>query len=471
MFQHFTFKGFNIGKVFIAIIVLVVVGVFINNYFDSRPLYWFSGLVRPDLRPSPITSSSSSSTLLAHEEDIPQWQSNFSEPYPLSYKSVRTQGAGAAEVSLTGASLGKFTVGGVGSKVYPLRKDDLRELYQSGGKVFVLQLKFKVAIGNTGCPSSIVQTFRRFLPGTGDLTPPNSSEFYFMNCIDSTFNDQRIVFVIPETEREFILTNGGASPIFFKLRALSDGTIKFENFETPAKYKNATIGIQSPVSPYYPPSQLQPASNILWTYPSSDFSIARGETLTLKWDAPDYAKEYVRFSLENASSESELPYMGFKAQNKMGTSTIIVPAGTYTLRQTYPVYPKILTVTVIGPGSIASTSTQIYFEGSDTIIANRRCTANLVVEPHDQFGYLMKNATVTVTSNRSDDSIVLVLELSDSSSGYYYFDLTSGAPGNATLTVSVNGVELPKKLFLKVLDSNQNNCPDDVNRNSGDGGY
>lgn len=160
---------------------------------------------------------------------------SFQYPYPVSWKED------GVEFLLTGVSLGTIKAPAnpnVSPPTYPrlhnLESTSSGGYYEIGIDVYALTLKLKVttdvSYGNQNC---LELKLRRVVNEEGDLTPPNTQEFAFPNgCVampNSTYANQEVIFVVPETDKEFVITTGGNSNVFFSVKFTPDGKLDVEN--------------------------------------------------------------------------------------------------------------------------------------------------------------------------------------------------------------------------------------------------
>jgi hypothetical protein len=110
--------------------------------------------------------------------------------------------------------------------------DDAGRAYPAGSEVYALTLHLKISNNLTYGQASVPMNLRRLLNEEGDLAAPSMKQFVFPGTGGSginsniTLSDQKVVFVVPETDKEFIITTGGSSGIFFSVTVQSDGSIK-----------------------------------------------------------------------------------------------------------------------------------------------------------------------------------------------------------------------------------------------------
>jgi len=159
------------------------------------------------------------------ERIAPKLSESFSYPYPLSWEED------GISFSLTGISLGEISAPGNLTKT-------LGNYYQVGEKIYALVLGLKIKALESYNYTCVSLNFRRALNEEGDTAIPNNDQFRFPGtggCQATrgvTFNDQKVIFVVPETEKVFTLTTGGKSNIFFTVTVLDDGHLKLEKTYT-----------------------------------------------------------------------------------------------------------------------------------------------------------------------------------------------------------------------------------------------
>ena len=147
-------------------------------------------------------------------------KTSFQYPYPLSWKETDIEEWKSADFSLIEVSLGKRTVP---SFIYS-------SSYKPDEKIYALTLYFKIKTYGSGdvgvCYSP---NFRLVLSEEGDLMSPINNRFN-AECLkrDRTYLDQEVIFVVPETEKEFYITTGGRSNIFFTVTVSENGDLEVE---------------------------------------------------------------------------------------------------------------------------------------------------------------------------------------------------------------------------------------------------
>jgi hypothetical protein len=139
-------------------------------------------------------------------------QKPFSYPYPISWQES------GATFYLTGMALGKVPA--------PVNlKKSSGGYYNQGEEVnaLVLTLKIQASKTYTAC---VPVNLKRELNEEGDMALSNTSQFYFpdtkgcMPARGASYEDQKVIFVVPESEKTFNITTGGQSNIFFTINLL-----------------------------------------------------------------------------------------------------------------------------------------------------------------------------------------------------------------------------------------------------------
>ncbi len=130
------------------------------------------------------------------------------------------------EFSLTGVSLGKIPASSGLWKIPGVS-------YSAGEEIFALVLDLKIKITEpfgTGVPLNL----RRLLNEEGELLAPNTKGFVFPDSggdfgkPNQIYENQKVVFVVPESAKEFNITTGGKTNIFFTITVSGDGSLKVE---------------------------------------------------------------------------------------------------------------------------------------------------------------------------------------------------------------------------------------------------
>ncbi len=148
-------------------------------------------------------------------------ESSFSYPYPVSWEEKNVK------FSLTKVSLGKISA--------PFNLSKLSGgKYNTGEEVYALVLYLKINTSKMNSSQCIPLNIRRLINEEGDLLAPNTKQFYFPDsggCIampNKTYFDQKIIFVVPEQEKEFHITTGGQLNMFFTITVLENNNLKVE---------------------------------------------------------------------------------------------------------------------------------------------------------------------------------------------------------------------------------------------------
>lgn len=148
----------------------------------------------------------------------------FSYPYPLSWQE------NGVNFDLTGVEFGNMTAPqGTLDRNLPYEG-----FYEKGEKIYALKLILKVKMpSNQNRNQCVGINFRLLLDEEGNKAPSNSKQFFFPagGCIaepDATYFNNPIVFVVPETQKDFTITTGGQSDVFFEVKVLDNGDIKVE---------------------------------------------------------------------------------------------------------------------------------------------------------------------------------------------------------------------------------------------------
>ncbi len=145
-------------------------------------------------------------------------QASFSYPFPLSWQED------GISYSLAGVSLGRIVAppGLIKTSV---------ENFNPGEEIYALTLVFKI---KSSQDASVPMNFRMELNEEGDMAVPNTRQFMFpgtggqLAIQNITYTDQRVIFVVPESQKVFNITTGGKSNIFFTVTVLENGQLKVE---------------------------------------------------------------------------------------------------------------------------------------------------------------------------------------------------------------------------------------------------
>lgn len=156
------------------------------------------------------------------EEPSELIETSFSSPYLVSWVE------GPVLLSLTEASLGTI------SAPRGIRKFSGFGNYNEGEKIHALTLYFKIKTGDDYY--SVPLRIRRETNEEADLIKPNTQQFMFPDSggmqasPETIYTNQKIIFVVPETEKEFYFT---ISDFYFSITAEGNQLkLKRENRET-----------------------------------------------------------------------------------------------------------------------------------------------------------------------------------------------------------------------------------------------
>lgn len=149
---------------------------------------------------------------------VPLIEKKFSFPYPVTWKESDTT------FSLTGVSIGTRKVE-EGERLHKLNPPGA---YQTGEKIHALTLFLRI---DTRSARSVPLNLRRIEEGR-DRIIPNNRDFSFPDSggifalEERTYRNQKVVFEVPEGEKEFTITTGGTSNAFFIIQLTDDGDIQ-----------------------------------------------------------------------------------------------------------------------------------------------------------------------------------------------------------------------------------------------------
>ncbi|MCX6764721.1 MAG: hypothetical protein NTU58_03440 [Candidatus Nealsonbacteria bacterium] len=146
----------------------------------------------------------------------------FSYPYPLAWtwrEEIRK-----ADFSLTGAYFGERAVPSWISK-WNLDASG----YKAGERIDTLTLYFKIKTNWEDVGVCLATELRLLLSEEGDLAPPINPRFN-TECLygNRTYFNQEIIFAVPENKKEFTITTGGKTKIFFTVKILDNGDITID---------------------------------------------------------------------------------------------------------------------------------------------------------------------------------------------------------------------------------------------------
>ena len=151
--------------------------------------------------------------------NLNQIEKQFSYPYVISWKED------GIDFFLTGISFGKT--------VAPERLKKLSgEYYNSGEEINALTLTFKIANTQNKYKCADIN-IRRVINEEGDMIHPNTDQFHFPGsggCMmenNTSYQDQKVIFVVSEDEKNFVITSGGTSNVLFTINVLeADGIVR-----------------------------------------------------------------------------------------------------------------------------------------------------------------------------------------------------------------------------------------------------
>jgi|GEM_PF-3400237 len=150
---------------------------------------------------------------------LSQINKQFSYPYAISWKED------GIDFFLTGISLGKTLA------PERLKKSSV-DYYSSGEEVNALTLTFKITNAQNKYECANLN-IRRVINEEGDMFSPNTDQFHFPGsggCMmenNTSYQDQKVIFVVPENEKSFVITSGGTSNVLFTINVLeADGIVR-----------------------------------------------------------------------------------------------------------------------------------------------------------------------------------------------------------------------------------------------------
>ena len=139
---------------------------------------------------------------------------DFLYPYPIEWTYQHTK-TFSFKYSLTGVSLGRRKVPSfVGKNI--------------GKEINALTLYLKIAsIGKYGAQVCLDVDLRMIANEQGDFIAPINRMFN-AHCFgdNQTYYNQEVIFEVPSDKKEFIITTGGDSNIFFTVKVLDNGDIE-----------------------------------------------------------------------------------------------------------------------------------------------------------------------------------------------------------------------------------------------------
>ncbi len=191
---------------------------------------------------SPMIVSAPTSTTSTSNQPTPTAtyfgaSADFSAPYPISWTETKS---GDMTFAITNLSLGMRKVPslppGSTSSFDVWFSGPAGETYKPGDDIYALTLKVKISIGGWYGISQYDEnafphiTLRLLLDEKGDLQAPNTKLYLPPSSGLSmrTPYDREVIFVVPETQRQFELTTGADSNKFFSVRARDDGGMNLQ---------------------------------------------------------------------------------------------------------------------------------------------------------------------------------------------------------------------------------------------------
>lgn len=106
--------------------------------------------------------------------------------------------------------------------------------YPAGTRLYLLTLNLTIYMREEG---QIFINMKRILNEKGDTIPPNTKQFIFPDTngnrgtANVTYTDQKVIFVVQENEKEFLINTGVESNIFFTVK-VENGKVKVEKIPT-----------------------------------------------------------------------------------------------------------------------------------------------------------------------------------------------------------------------------------------------
>lgn len=129
-----------------------------------------------------------------------------------------------AELNLTAVSLGKISAPAGLWKIPGVS-------YAVGEEIHALVLDLKIKITDS-FGATIPLNLKRLLNEAGEFQSPNTKGFVFPDSggdfgrPNQIYENQKVIFVVPEGTKEFNITTGGKTNIFFTVTVQLDGTLK-----------------------------------------------------------------------------------------------------------------------------------------------------------------------------------------------------------------------------------------------------
>lgn len=282
------------------------------------------------------------------ESFVSSYEESFSSPYPAIWNQTKSSGnqyqlGTKAQFDLSGVAIGKVKL---------TQQSELvsQASLKLGDSIDALVLNLKLTAFATGCIDMLI---RRIDKETGDIKLPLTQQFMFPASqtsgyqgavcapqMNATYENQRVVFPISESETEFYILTGDPYHPLFKV-AREGRELKAEKIE-----RVDDLAFLSPVSK----KELFPFF-VSWNRPSEDLmEIRRSEPMTFSWNAIGYVDDQtVTFQLVTYNSgeygygygdkervQSNVQSFTFPAKDGTGSGALKVPAGKYTLSQISP---------------------------------------------------------------------------------------------------------------------------------------
>lgn len=439
---------------FVAFVVILVYlsapsnnNISIDSYGSPTPL--------PTTSTLPTITPSSTQTFLPYIKTLtssPYSESNYNAPYPIDWQE------GFGHIYLTDIYIGKIEA------PQNLSKSSQGGLYPAGTELAAVVFTFKITISGIS-PNSycIPVNMRRLLNEEGDLEPPSNSQFQFSangvaSCAlnNTTYQNQKVIFVKSADDKDFEFTTGGASNIFFSVSILKNGKIKIAKeilTDSPAQTPSTNSYIKPTPSPNLP-------LNISLITPTSPLTINRGDNLSLTWTSSGGNYYSVAYFILSSPNLSYKQYIYPRASDSMASMRVIAPPGNYILYQESKGMndPSAIKVTVLGPQSTVSLASSSIESEYDEIISDGICKTLLTAYIVDDFNYGLRGKRVVFQSNKSTDSI-LPDALYSTQDGSITAMFKSNTIGTSTISVIVDGEPLKNPLDIAVLNAKGNDCP------------
>jgi hypothetical protein len=215
----------------LSIAIILLLGVVVILFVKSRAEETITvGRANPTAPSGALTVASSAVSSTDQAQPRSQNASYFSYPYPLAWNE------GADKFDLTGATLGE--IGATGD----IMNASTGQPYPAGAKIYALTLILKISTGANSA-SCLPINMRRVVNEEGDLAQPDTTSYDFPDvrggslrgycpAPNSIFDNQKIIFAVSGDERQYTLTTGNGTNIFFFVTAEDDGTLKIEKAPT-----------------------------------------------------------------------------------------------------------------------------------------------------------------------------------------------------------------------------------------------